>query len=160
MERIASPLPRAPSPIPPSFPPPAIHLSDSRPVSPKSQLQSTAFPLRLLLPVLLFRVADAMTYAVIFPFIAEMIISFDVPPDRVGLYAGLGEGVLMLVEAVVATTWAKAADQYGRRPCMILGFIGTVGAAPMVGFSSSVVQVIFWRSICMSNSSSLTCLTQ
>ncbi len=89
-----------------------------------------------------------MTYAVVFPIIAELVMSFNVPQDRVGLYAGIGEGALMLVEAVVATTWAKAADKYGRRPCMIWGFIGTVGAAPMVGFSSSVWQVILWRSIC------------
>ena len=79
-----------------------------------------------------------------------MITSFDVPPDRVGLYAGLGEGALMLTEAVVATTWAKLADKYGRRPCLIWGFILTIGSGPMVGFSRSVWQVIFWRSMCKS----------
>ena len=92
-----------------------------------------------------------MTYAVIFPIITDMITSFHVAEDRVGLYAGAGEGALMLVEAVVATTWAKAADRYGRRPCLIWGFIAILGAAPMVGFSRSVWQVIFWRSICTSH---------
>ncbi|CAD6573943.1 MAG: hypothetical protein TREMPRED_000968 [Tremellales sp. Tagirdzhanova-0007] len=135
------------SPIPPFFPPLASSILPSRSASSKSQPSSTAVPFRQLFPVLLFRVADAMTYAVVFPIIADMIVSFDVPQDRVGLYAGLCEGVLMLVEAVVATTWAAAADKYGRRPCMIWGFLATLGAGPMVGFSTSVWQVIFWRSL-------------
>ena len=138
------------SPIPPFFPPLASSILPSRSASSKSQPSSTAVPFRQLFPVLLFRVADAMTYAVVFPIIADMIVSFDVPQDRVGLYAGLCEGVLMLVEAVVATTWAAAADKYGRRPCMIWGFLATLGAGPMVGFSTSVWQVIFWRSLCAS----------
>ena len=148
MQPLYSPLPRSMSPIPPFFPPQATALPPPRSTSPKIQPSSTAVPFRQLSPVLLFRVADAMTYAVIFPLIADMISSLDVPQDRVGLYAGLSEGVLMLVEAVVATSWAKAADKYGRRPCMIWGFLATMGAGPMVGFSTSVGQVIFWRSLC------------
>ena len=152
MQRVSSPMPRSISPIPPYDPPPPIQLPPSRPNSPKSHTQvhsqSTAVPFRLLFPVLLLRIADAMTYAVIFPIITDMVVSFQVPDNRVGLYAGAGEGALMLVEALVATTWARAADKYGRRPCMIWGFIAACVVAPMVGFSRSVWQLIFWRALC------------
>lgn len=107
-------------------------------------------PWRKLAPILLFRISDAVVYSVIFPMVTDMITSFDVAPDRIGLYAGLGEGVLMLTEAMAATTWARLADRYGRRPCMLLGFMGSVGAAAAVGFSKGVWSVVLWRAICKS----------
>lgn len=76
-----------------------------------------------------------------------MITSFDVPPDKIGFYAGLGEGILMLVEAVLATTWAKLADRFGRKPCLVWGQVVAMFAAGMVGFSTKAWQVIFWRAM-------------
>ena len=104
-------------------------------------------PWGLYAPVLFICVADAMTYSVIFPFITDMITSFDVPPDKIGLYSGLGEGVMMLVEAAGATTWARLGDKYGRRPCIIIGFSVTVMAMPVLAFSRSVTQVVLARAI-------------
>jgi MFS family permease len=104
----------------------------------------------LILPILLFRVADAMSYTIIFPYITEMITGFGVPADRIGLYAGMGEGAIMLVEAVAATTWARVADRYGRRRALLCGFLATVGTAPIVGFASGPWHVIFWRGMCAS----------
>lgn len=82
-----------------------------------------------------------------FPIITDMVTSFDVPQDRIGFYAGFGEGVMMLVEAIVATTWAKLADRWGRRPCMIWGQTVAILASVMVGFSTKVWHVVFWRAI-------------
>ena len=88
-----------------------------------------------------------MSYSVIFPFITDMITSFNVPPDKIGLYSGLGEGVMMLVEAANATNWAKLGDKYGRRPCIIIGFSVTVAALPFLAFSRSVWQVVLARAV-------------
>ncbi|ORY33522.1 major facilitator superfamily domain-containing protein [Naematelia encephala] len=148
----SSPLSRSSSPlrIVHDHPPPPKHHSQSHshsPISSPDELKAPPINWFLLMPVLLIRVADAMSYAVIFPFITEMITSFDVPRERIGLYSGLGEGSLMLTEACLATTWAKIADKYGRRPAMLWGFFGVVLAAPMVGFSKSVWAVIFWRGL-------------
>ncbi|RSH91750.1 hypothetical protein EHS25_009119 [Saitozyma podzolica] len=74
-----------------------------------------------------------------------MVTSFGVAPDRIGLYSGLGEGALMLVEAIVATTWARLSDKYGRRPCMLYGCAVCFVAAGMTGFSRGVWQLVFWR---------------
>jgi MFS family permease len=89
-----------------------------------------------------------MTYVVIFPFVTDMVTSFGVAPDRIGLYSGLGEGALMLVEAVVATTWARLSDKYGRRPCMLYGCAVCFAAAGVTGFSGGVWQLVFWRAAC------------
>jgi MFS family permease len=82
-----------------------------------------------------------------FPIITDMVTSFDVPRDQIGFYAGFGEGVLMLVEAAMATTWAKLADRWGRRPCMLWGQLFAILAAGMVGFSTKVWHVVFWRAV-------------
>lgn len=76
-----------------------------------------------------------------------MITSFNVPQAQIGFYAGLGEGVLMLVEAMAATTWARLADNWGRKPCIVYGQAVAFLAAGMVGFSTKVWHVVFWRAL-------------
>lgn len=95
----------------------------------------------------MYRVADAAVYAVIFPFISEMITSFDAPLDKIGLYAGLGEGMLMVVEAVVCPFFAKASDRYGRRITTLIGFLPVIIASTLAGFSTKVWHVILWRGL-------------
>ena len=106
-------------------------------------------PWRTLIPLLMFMTADAMTYSVLFPIITDMLTSFRpaIAPDMIGLYAGLGEGVMMLVEAVCSPFWARAADKYGRRGCLIWGFSVTVVGSAAIGWSSGVVSIIIFRSI-------------
>jgi hypothetical protein len=106
-------------------------------------------PWRTLLPLLMFLTADAMTYSVLFPIITDMLTSFRPPiaPDMIGLYAGLGEGVMMLVEAVCSTFWARAADKYGRRGCLIYGFSVTVLGSLAIGWSRGVATIIVFRSL-------------
>lgn len=113
----------------------------------ESNIDGSAIPWRSLLPVLAFRIIDGISYSVVFPFITEFIMTFDVPLDKVGLYAGTAEGMFMIVEAIVATTWARLADRYGRKPCLILGVTFVSLASCMVGLSGKVWHVIFWRGV-------------
>jgi MFS family permease len=134
------PYPRSPSPLPPTPLPEEQTSTKEHPVS-------TPIPWRVFTPILFFAAAEASTYAVVFPFITDMITSFDVPADKIGLYSGLGEGVMMLVEACMATTWARLADSKGRRKCLLWGFSVTAIAMPMLGFSTSVWQVVVCRAL-------------
>lgn len=111
----------------------------------------TPIPWKLLLPLLLFPIADAMTYSVLFPLITDMLTSFRhprIPADKIGLYAGLGEGTMMLVEALCAPFWARAADRYGRRKCLVYGFGVTVLGSAGVGWARGVGWIVFCRAIC------------
>jgi hypothetical protein len=114
---------------------------------PEEISDESSIPWRPLVPIILYRVADAAMYSVIFPFVADMITSLNAPTDKVGLYAGLAEGSLMIVEAVVAPLAAKAGDSFGRRPTTILGFLPCIVASILVGFSRTVWQVILWRGL-------------
>ena len=156
---------RSPSPIPippislayprsPSPPPIRKRLEDHDKIehdedNEDSSSEPVPIPWGSYFPVLCFCIADAMSYSVIFPFITDMVTSFNVPSDKIGLYSGLGEGVMMLVEAANATNWAKLGDKYGRRPCILIGFSVTVLGLPILAFSSSVTQIVLARAISM-----------
>ncbi|ODO05920.1 hypothetical protein I350_04981 [Cryptococcus amylolentus CBS 6273] len=102
-------------------------------------------PWRLLVPILLIRIVDSISYILVFPFITEFITSLHAPHDKVGLYAGLAEGCLMAVEAFCATSWARAADRWGRKRCLVWGVAVTGTGCALVGFGQSVGWIIFWR---------------
>ena len=117
----------------------AIHVDDED--------HDEAVPWKSIFPMVLYRIVDAATYLLIFPFIAELLLSLDADPARVGLYAGIAEGSLMLSEAVFAPVWAKSADRYGRRPVLVLGFMIPFFPAVLVGFSTKVWHIIGLRAL-------------
>ncbi|WVQ80752.1 hypothetical protein IAT38_002857 [Cryptococcus sp. DSM 104549] len=88
-----------------------------------------------------------MLYSLIFPFITEYITVLGAAPSKIGLYAGVAEGALMLIEAVFALSWARLSDRYGRKRTWIGGFVFTVWCSAMVGFGKSVGWIIFWRAM-------------
>jgi hypothetical protein len=111
---------RSPSPAPPLELPIQSHPQHPRTPSPFQPLKSlpeldtdskrydgpdVPVPWKSLFPILLFCVADAATYSVVFPIITDMITSFGVVEDKIGLYSGLGEGVMMLVEVSCEVWW-------------------------------------------------------
>ena len=156
MQPVIPPFARSPSPIPPIPLPEAAQLllDEERSRSPppaKSEipahLLSNDIPWRQLIPIQLFRIADSSAYCVIFPFVTALVISFNVPQDRIGLYSGMAEGVMMLMEAVAAPFWAKAADRYGRRACMNWGYGISILPALMFGFCRSAPELILWRTL-------------
>lgn len=132
-------------------PSPTEH-SPTKSVDPASLLHKDAraaeIPWRGLIPLILYRVVDASTYLLVFPCITDMMTSFNVSADRVGLYTGLGEGCLMAVEAASAPVWAKLADKYGRKPTLVWGFLLCVIPAAMTGFSTRPWHVMLWRGLC------------
>lgn len=106
------------------------------------------FPWRNIISLLLYRIAHAASWIVIFPFITDMVTSFNVAQQRIGLYAGLGEGVLMLTEAAAAPLWAMISDRYGRRPTMVWSFGLCVIPMCLLGFSTKPWHIVVSRGAC------------
>ncbi|WVQ84325.1 hypothetical protein IAT38_006477 [Cryptococcus sp. DSM 104549] len=143
MPRLASPHPSEVTTL----------LSQVPPQSPLAVEEYTAanpapIPWKQFIPILFLRVVDATCYIVLFPFITEYITSIPgVPPERIGLYAGMAEGSLMVTEALLATTWAKVGDRWGRKRCLVWGTVVVTSCMGMVGFGKSVWWIIFWRAM-------------
>ncbi|WWC94795.1 hypothetical protein V866_001645 [Kwoniella sp. B9012] len=119
---------------------------ETAPLIPQPPSVPVPVPWLQLTPLILLRVLDALTYSIIFPYIVAYITSIpSVPPDKIGLYAGLAEGSLMVVEALMAPFWAYMADKDGRKKCLVWGFAVVVGAMGLMGFGKSVGWIIVWR---------------
>ncbi|OCF61206.1 hypothetical protein L486_00852 [Kwoniella mangroviensis CBS 10435] len=119
---------------------------ETAPLISQPRLVSVPVPWLQLTPLIPLRILDALTYSIIFPYIVAYITSIpSVPPDKIGLYAGLAEGSLMVVEALMAPFWAYMADKIGRKKCLVGGFAVVVGAMGLMGFGESVGWIIFWR---------------
>ena len=106
----------------------------------------TAVPWAHLMPLIFLRMINGMAYSLIFPFVTELVTNLpDVPADKIGLYVGVAEGCLMITEAAAGVVWARLADRYGRRPCLVFGTLVTSVAGGLVGFSRGIWHVFLLR---------------
>lgn len=129
----------------------------------RSEKRPTPVPYLKILPLLISRIAEGVIYAVIFPYINEMMRGFGVPEERVGVWSVLAvralslpmsklimqESALQLTEAVSAPFYAVLGDKVGRRPVIIV-LIFIFGLSGMAyGFVTSVWMAILGRAACM-----------
>ncbi|ODN96307.1 hypothetical protein I350_08329 [Cryptococcus amylolentus CBS 6273] len=105
----------------------------------------TPVPYLKLFPLLVQRWSEGMTYAVIFPYINEMVHSMGVEETQVGVWSAIAESAMMATESVSAPFYGPLADRYGRRPVLIgLEILwGVFGL--LFGFSRTVWTVIIFR---------------
>ncbi|WVQ76195.1 hypothetical protein IAR50_005857 [Cryptococcus sp. DSM 104548] len=143
---------RQPSPLPHTISIEEYDLSDPSPEPdtpaakhlPVTQLQ-TPVPYLKLFPLLVQRWSEGMTYAIIFPYINEMVHSMGVEEKEVGVWSAIAESAMMATESISAPLYAPLADRYGRRPVLIgLEILwGVFGL--LFGFSRTVWTVIIFR---------------
>ncbi|KAL7418720.1 hypothetical protein Q5752_006403 [Cryptotrichosporon argae] len=102
-------------------------------------------PLLKIMPLCISRVAEGLMYAVIFPYINEMIHGFGVPDHSVGMWSAAAESALMVTEAVSAPLYAPVADRLGRKPVFvpILALWGIFATA--FGFASGPWSTVVLR---------------
>ncbi|OCF44118.1 hypothetical protein I317_02072 [Kwoniella heveanensis CBS 569] len=105
----------------------------------------TPVPYASLLPLQAQRIAEGLTYAIIFPYINQMILDMGVEEKSVGVWSAIAESVMMGTEAISAPFYGPLADRFGRRPVLIVlellwGVFGT-----LFGFSTSVWMAIMMR---------------
>ncbi|WWC85817.1 uncharacterized protein L201_000684 [Kwoniella dendrophila CBS 6074] len=129
---------RIPSPVyPPS--------ETTTPVSPTSPKHKTPVPYLKLLPLLVQRCSEGLTYAIIFPYINQMVLEMGVEEKSVGIWSAIAESTLMATEAMSAPFYGPLADRYGRRPVIIslMSMWGVFGVA--FGFCKNVWSAIILR---------------
>ncbi|WVF66037.1 hypothetical protein IAT40_000775 [Kwoniella sp. CBS 6097] len=155
-QRQPSPLNRDPTEIegyldpPPHIPSPALlspfpanlHTNGSNQGKAKRR---TPVPYASLLPLQAQRIAEGLTYAIIFPYINQMVLDMGVEEKSVGVWSAIAESVMMGAEAISAPFYGPLADRFGRRPILIIlellwGLFGT-----LFGLSTSVWMAIMLR---------------
>ncbi|KIR25451.1 hypothetical protein I307_06034 [Cryptococcus deuterogattii 99/473] len=110
---------------------------------------STPLPVTQIVVLMVVRLAEPISYTVIFPFINQMVEELQVTdnPDRVGFYSGLVESVFAFVQFFTVYHWAQLSDRIGRKPVLLLGLTGVTISGSLFGLSSSFWMMILFRSL-------------
>jgi MFS family permease len=116
--------------------------STSNEVSPRNHIQST-----LALCLAVFSVSYMLIS--VFPYSGFMAIQL-LPPgrlneDNVGFYAGLMATSFMVGRAISSYGWGKAADIYGRVPCLSISLFLSSLLSIGFGLSTTYSGALWWR---------------
>lgn len=104
-------------------------------------------PVQQLVILALCRLADPISFSSVFPYLPEMIESFNVPKDEVGRWAGITSAVFSLSQAATGIFWGRASDRYGRKPVILTAMVCVMSTGLLFGFSQNLAMVIVARSL-------------
>lgn len=93
------------------------------------------------------RFAEPIASTSLFPYLPEMIKSFNVPEDEIGKWAGLCSAMFSICQAFLGIPWGIFSDRFGRKPAILLGLVSTMITSLMWGFSTSLPMAIVARGL-------------
>lgn len=83
------------------------------------KFKARKLPIPQLFVLSICRFAEPIALTSVFPYLPEMIESFNVPKDAVSKWAGIASAVFSLSQAVTGVLWGRASDRYGRKPVIL-----------------------------------------
>lgn len=112
----------------------------------KEPRRAAQLPTQQLLVLAICRFAEPVAMTSVFPYLPEMIQSFNVPTDQVAKYAGLTSAVFSLSQAITGIAWGRASDKLGRKPVILIALTCTMASSLLFGFSTSLQWAFVARS--------------
>ncbi|KAI8812837.1 major facilitator superfamily domain-containing protein [Cladochytrium replicatum] len=111
--------------------------------------KKTPLPLRQLIVIAAVSFAEPLGGSIIFPFIYQMIRSFNVTDDekKLGYYVGLITSVFSFAQVISSIPIGNLSDRWGRRPMMLIGLFGNAISSAFFGLSKSLVWAIVSRGV-------------
>ncbi|KAL8812450.1 MAG: hypothetical protein Q9200_001017 [Gallowayella weberi] len=104
-------------------------------------------PVQQLVILALCRLADPISFSSVFPYLPEMIESFNVPKDEVGRWAGILSAVFSFGQAATGILWGRASDRFGRKPVILTGMVCVMSTGLLFGFSQNLAMAVVARSL-------------
>ncbi|KAF3313133.1 hypothetical protein TWF173_006307 [Orbilia oligospora] len=102
-------------------------------------------PLKQLSILALCRVADPICMTSVFSYLPQMIRSFGVSENEIGVWAGVISASLALCQCLTAVAWCRLSDRIGRKPSILLGLVAMMASTIAFGFSTSITMAIVTR---------------
>ncbi|KAJ9071376.1 hypothetical protein DSO57_1037539 [Entomophthora muscae] len=112
--------------------------------------EPTPLPWPQVLTLLVCRVADPLSFTVLFPFVYFMVKDFHLTENdgEVGFYVGFIASSFAVAQTMSGIPWGMLSDRIGRRPVILMGLVGTSISLFMFGLSKSLPWAIVTRSMC------------
>ncbi|EME46914.1 MFS transporter-like protein [Dothistroma septosporum NZE10] len=104
-------------------------------------------PVQQLSILAICRFAEPLASTSLYPYLPEMVESFNVPQNEVGKWAGACAAIFSLFQALMGIPWGRFADRYGRKPAILLGLASTMFTSLLWGFSKSLPVAILARAL-------------
>jgi MFS family permease len=97
--------------------------------------------------VAICRFAEPIAFTSVFPYLPEMIESFDVPTDKIAQWAGTTSAIFSLSQSLTGILWGSAADRFGRKPTILAGLVCTMTSSLLFGFSKTLLAALLARAL-------------
>ncbi|WVQ82645.1 hypothetical protein IAT38_004777 [Cryptococcus sp. DSM 104549] len=92
------------------------------------------------------RISEPLTFGILFPFVQQMIVDTgEVSVTDVGYSVGMIEASFSITQCLSLLYWARAADQWGRKPVLLVSLFGALASTALFGFTSHVWQMYACR---------------
>jgi len=94
------------------------------------------------------RVMEPLAFTSIFPYIAEMVQrNGDLQVSNIGFYSGLIESVFSASQGISLLFWSSCANRLGSKRTLVYSLTGMAVGQALFGMSTSLWQMILFRSI-------------
>lgn len=107
----------------------------------------TPLPMWQVFSVFMVQVAEAMNVNVLFPFLAFMIEDMGHGGHELGYYAGGLAAAFCGAQFSSSVAWGMISDNYGRKPAVFLGTLGTAIGMLVFGTAKTYWQAVLGRII-------------
>ena len=104
-------------------------------------------PVQQLIILSICRFAEPIAFTSVFPYLPEMIESFNIPKDEVSKWAGITSAVFSLSQAATGIAWGRASDRFGRKPVILCAMFCVMSTSLLFGFSRSLTWAIIARAL-------------
>ncbi|ORY58748.1 major facilitator superfamily domain-containing protein [Pseudomassariella vexata] len=92
--------------------------------------------------------AEPVSSTVLLPFIYFMVKGFGYSGGEIGFRAGIITSSFFVVQMFSNPIWSLLSDRVGRKPCLVLGLLGTAVSMVAFGMSPNLTWAIASRSMC------------
>ncbi|KXN69322.1 MFS general substrate transporter [Conidiobolus coronatus NRRL 28638] len=97
--------------------------------------------------LLLVRFAEPVAFTFLFPFIYQMVKDLHVTEDenKIAYYVGWIASSFAIAQFCTTLLWGMLSDRWGRKPCVLIGLLGTGTSMLLFGFSKSFAWALVTR---------------
>ncbi|RMZ91087.1 hypothetical protein DV736_g1674, partial [Chaetothyriales sp. CBS 134916] len=93
------------------------------------------------------RFAEPVAMTSVYPYIPEMVQSFNVPTEKVAKWAGFLSAVFSLSQSLTGIAWGRASDLFGRKLMILSALTCTMISGLFFGFSQSLLWAFVTRAM-------------
>ncbi|KXN69323.1 MFS general substrate transporter [Conidiobolus coronatus NRRL 28638] len=114
-----------------------------------ADIKDTPLPQPQFTILLMVRFAEPVAFTFLFPFIYKMVKDLHVTENenQIAYYVGWIASSFAIAQFCTTLLWGMLSDRWGRKPCILIGLLGTGTSMLLFGFSNSFTWALVTRTM-------------